>query len=246
MTINEAINIRKSRRSYTGEDLTAEQVRHLRGLIFDINEKNGLRFELVLDNSDAFDGFRKSYGMFSGVTNYIIVAGPESENLFVQLGYFGEHLVIEATRLGLGTCWVGGTFDRDSVQVPPSCTMYGVITVGETKKQLTIKESFIKTLTKRKTKSIEDMAPGSQSTPPWFTAGMKCVQKAPSAANAQPVTFQYNDGIVTASVSGAKMREYIDLGIAMYHFEIGVGGGKWELKNNGKFIPAANFTKYFD
>jgi len=119
MTINEAINIRKSRRSYTGEVLTAEQVWNLRGLILDINEKNGLRFELVLDNSDAFDGFRKSYGMFSGVTNYIIVAGPESENLFVQLGYFGEQLVIEATRLGLGTCWVGGTFDRDSVQIPP-------------------------------------------------------------------------------------------------------------------------------
>jgi len=72
---------------------------NLRGLILDINEKNGLRFELVLDNSDAFDGFRKLYGMFGGVTNYIIVAGPESENLFVPLGYFGEQIVIEATRL---------------------------------------------------------------------------------------------------------------------------------------------------
>jgi len=233
MTIKEAINIRKSRRSYTGEALSAEQVSVLRGLISDINEKNDLRFELVMDNSDAFDGFSKSYGMFSGVTNYITVAGPESDNLFVKLGYFGEQIVLEATRLGLGTCWVGGTFDRDSVQVPHGGTMYGVIVIGETKKQLTIKESLIKTITKRKSKSIEEMTTGSQSAPQWFTDGMKCVQKAPSAANAQPVTFNYRDGTVTASVAGKKKREYIDLGIAMYHFEVGLGGGEWELKNNG-------------
>lgn len=88
-------------------------------------------------------------------------------------------------------------------------------------------------------KSIEAMIPGSQGAPEWFTAGMKCVQKAPSAVNAQPVTFKYNNGVVTASVSGKKMREYIDLGIAMYHFEVGAGGGKWELKNVGKFTPSS-------
>jgi len=117
--------------------------------------------------------------------------------------------------------------------------MYGIIAVGETKKQLTIKESLIKTLTKRNGKSIEEIAPDIQGAPEWFTAGMKCVQKAPSAANAQPVTFKYNNGVVTASVSGKKMREYIDLGIAMYHFEAGSGGGKWELKNAGKFTSTS-------
>lgn len=29
-----------------------------------------------------------------------------------KVGYYGEQLILKVTELGLGSCWVGGTFDR--------------------------------------------------------------------------------------------------------------------------------------
>ncbi len=59
-----------------------------------------------------FDGLKKSYGLFSGVRHYLALVGNKTDMLTVEkLGYYGELLVLHATALGLGTCWVGGTYD---------------------------------------------------------------------------------------------------------------------------------------
>lgn len=59
--------------------------------------------------------------MFSGVNSYFAMAGRRADLcLREKVGYWGEKLVLEATRLGLGTCWVGGTFDRRPA--PAACS----------------------------------------------------------------------------------------------------------------------------
>ena len=73
----------------------------------------GMKIQLIIGNGNAFNGFRKSYGMFSGVRNFIALVGGEIDAVALEkLGYFGELLALRCTALGLGTCWVGGTFDR--------------------------------------------------------------------------------------------------------------------------------------
>jgi len=235
MTVNEAIDIRRSRRAYTDAPLPADKIETLNKLISKINEKEDLSFKLVVNNPAAFGDFKSSYGFFSGVKNYIVVAGQKSENLLVRLGYFGERIVLEATRLGLATCWVGGTFDKKSVGVPDGSVLYGVITVGFANESKTLKEKVIASAVRRKTKSVEQMAEGLQNAPQWFADGMKALQKAPSAVNGQPVTVRYDNGNVTASVNAKSNHQSVDLGIAMYHFETGAGGGTWVLKNSGNF-----------
>lgn len=235
MTINEAVDIRRSRRSYTDEPLPAEAADALNKLISDINQKENLNFKLVVGNPSAFKKMRATYGFFSGVKNYVVVAGQSSDNLLIKLGYYGEQIVLEATRLGLGTCWVGGNFDKSSVAVPDGVTLYGAIIVGYAKENSTFKEKVISTAIKRKSKSAEEMAEGIKNAPAWFADGMKALEKAPSAVNGQPVRVRYDNGTVTASVEGKTRHQSVDLGIAMYHFEVGSGGGTWELRNYGKF-----------
>ena len=75
MTVKEAIDIRRSRRAYTDEPLPTDKIDVLNKLISKINEKESLNFKLVVNNSEAFDGFKSSYGFFSGVQNYVVVAG---------------------------------------------------------------------------------------------------------------------------------------------------------------------------
>ncbi len=113
MTDLEAIEKRVSRRTYLGEPIGEEDAAVFEEMIARFNEESGLQIQLVRDGSKAFEGFRRCYGMFSNVRSYFAMVGKYADlYLNEKIGYYGEKLVLEATKRGLGTCWVGGTFDR--------------------------------------------------------------------------------------------------------------------------------------
>ena len=211
----------------------------LRGLIADIGGRGNLKMQLVVGNGDAFNGFRRSYGMFSGVRNFIAMIGNESDVVALEkLGYFGEWLVLHCTSLGLGSCWVGGTFSRKAcpVELGAEESVVCAITVGYTEDKLSAKEKLIRWGTHRKSKTVEQMYASDEPVPEWFINGMKAVQKAPSAVNRQPVVFSYRNGVVSAAVGEiAGMGYAFDLGIAKLHFELGAGGGNWAFGNGGEY-----------
>ncbi|MCL2818393.1 MAG: nitroreductase [Actinomycetia bacterium] len=238
-----AIDERISRRSYIPEPLKHEDAEALQALITKINSEQDLAMYLIVGNGEAFANVRKTYGFFSGVENYIALTGKKNDDLEEErYGYFGQQLVLEATLRGLGTCWVGGTFDRNAalVMLTEHDSIPCVITVGYVEKELSTKEKTIKKIThRRKSKTIEEMMVSDEAVPDWFISGMEAVQKAPSAINRQPVTFTYKNGTVTATIEDEKAeRIWYDLGIAKLHFEIGAGGGSWEFGNGGAFTRA--------
>ncbi|MDP3131241.1 MAG: nitroreductase family protein, partial [Bacillota bacterium] len=109
----QAIAARISRRRYLPVPLSPETLARIEGLIEAANRKGGLAFSLAAERPELFGGFRKTYGLLSGVRNFIVLAGLESDpDTAEKCGYFGERIVLELTKLGLGTCWVGGSFDR--------------------------------------------------------------------------------------------------------------------------------------
>jgi nitroreductase len=236
-----AIDIRRSRRSYKPTALNSADVEAFQSLISDINEHEDLNIQLVVDDGKAFEGFKASYGMFSGVRNYIALVGKIGDFINQEkLGYFGEKLVLEATLRGLGTCWVAGTFDRGATPIEWALdeTIVAVITVGEIDTELTRKEKILKRLFNRGSKSIEQMTVSDEPLPEWFLSGMQAVQRAPSAVNKQPVKFRYSNDVVTAFVEKDDVgRPPLDLGIAKLHFEIGAGGGSWVFGNYESFAP---------
>ena len=240
INLEEAIEVRHSRRTYLPTPLDSETVDRLRQLVAFYAEKAGSRIELVLDNGSAFEGLRRNYGLFSGVRHYMGLIDSRTDSTSVErLGYYGELIVLNATALGLGSCWVGGTFDRSicPFSVAKDETLVCTIVVGNVEQRYSMKEKLIHSVIHRKTKSAEEMYASDSDVPDWFLSGMYAVQKAPSSANRQPVKFSFEKGEVRAWVENIADPAFaLDFGIAKCHFELGAKNGSWNWGNHAEFI----------
>ncbi len=223
MTLSDAAKIRISRRTYIKKPLPEEKKLALEQIISDINAKSGLHIELMDDGEKCFSTIN-SYGFFSGVRNYFALAGAENDpEMRRKIGYYGEELVLTATAMGLGTCWVAGSYKKSESSFTPAEgeSFVCAIAVGEVEKENLREKSLAKTI-KTKRKTIAEMSEISGNAPEWFIKGVEAATLAPSARNKQPVKFIWN-GQATATVSGDAGYNQIDLGIAEYHFELGSG-----------------------
>lgn len=75
---------------------------------------NRTRFELVFateGDSKALRGLG-AYGFIKGATAFIVGAIRQDEKALEDFGYLMEWMVLKATDLGLGTCWLGGAFTK--------------------------------------------------------------------------------------------------------------------------------------
>lgn len=239
MNALEAIEQRKSRRSYLGTLIENKKLNAIQSLIDEYNDKANLSIRIIEDGSKAFNGIKKSYGLFSGVRTLIALIGKKDDiHLKEKVGFYGEFLILEATKLELGTCWVGGTFDTQNniFTTMEDELLVAVITIGNIAKE-TLKEKLVHKFVARKTKEINEFYTADLPVPKWFINGLEAVQKAPSAVNRQPVKFIYKEGAVQAFVEDSYKFDLVDLGIAKAHFSIATGGS-FEIGNYGKFIAA--------
>ena len=58
--------------------------------------------------------------------------------------------------------------------------------------------------------------------PEWFKKGIECAMLAPTAMNQQKFLFSLNGNKLSAKSTGGFYSK-VDLGIVMYHFEVGSG-----------------------
>lgn len=237
----EAIVERISRRTYLGEPIDESSQIILNDLIKIYNTSSGMTSFLLKDGSKAFDSFSKCYGLFKNVVSLIILKGPKSDlELKEKTGYYGQRLILKATQLGLGTCWVGGTFKRDDIlfhiQSDEEC--YCVITIGKVSSNLSMKDRFISGLIHRKTKTVDNFYESDvifDNLPDYFVMGYKAISKAPTALNAQKVKAYYKDGITSIGVPDTSKFDMVDLGIAKANFELAAGGA-FPLGNHVSYI----------
>lgn len=235
----EAVRRRYSRRSFLAAPITAADRSILTAAIERYNSVSGLSIQFIEDGSEAFKGIRRSYGLFHGVQSYFAMVGKTSDpDLKDKIGYYGELLVLEATKLGLGTCWVGGSYDKKKCpcRVTEGEELVCTIPVGKVEEQQSLREKVIHRAIHRSSKNAEDFYTTDAIVPAWFSAGVEAVRIAPSAVNAQPVRLTYKAGKVTIYVEDPGMARLIDLGIAKAHFEIGAAGCP-EGSVRGSFAP---------
>jgi nitroreductase len=233
LELSTAIDLRHSRRLYVPETLPLDLACKLHDYVTELNKVPGVSIHFVTNNSDAFDGILKSYGVFSGVRNYfVLVLNKDNPNSAVKAGYYGEKLVLYCTQLGLNTCWVGATFDKKScpVELGENEVICAAIAVGHSPRRKSISENLIKAVYHPRSKRLNEMYESESDVPPaWFLKGIAAVLKAPSTYNRQPAKFTYRaDGSVGAELRQSDKTSNIDLGIAELHFEIGSGK---KLKN---------------
>ena len=110
MTELEAIKARHSVRKYTSQPIEESKLNLLREEIQKCNSEAGIHIQLVVDEPKAFSTGVFKYGVFSGVRNYLVMAGKKDAE--ERIGYYGERIVLLAQTLGLNTCWVGLTYKK--------------------------------------------------------------------------------------------------------------------------------------
>ncbi len=235
----EPIDKRRSNRAYIDRPIEEETKKRLNELLAIGNKDGSLNLQLNIAAPEAFFDMKKTYGAFSGVQNYISIVGNTSEpDMLEKVGYFGERFVLEATAMGLATCWITLTYDSEhtKAQYAEGEELIGVIPIGYAKETYSEKEQEIYTrIGARKKKPITEFFTSDNTPPQWFLDGMKAVSTAPSGANAMPVYITYEDGRVTATIKGKAYTPEIDLGIAKFHFTVGAGGGTWAWGKNSQY-----------
>ncbi|MCM1137931.1 MAG: nitroreductase [Muribaculum sp.] len=222
MTLLEAIHHRHSVRRYEERPLATDAVEALEKKMEEINKKGNLHIQIVLNEPKAFKG-GMAYGVFKGVTNYLVVAGGKSDSLGERAGYYGEELVLFAQTLGIDSCWVGLTYNRiaDAFTLNTGEKIVAYIALGY----------GTAPGRKHKRKSIKDVSNASDDTPEWFVKGVEAALLAPTAINQQKFYFKYLEvkgGESLPTVEAKRLFSLagytkVDLGIVKLHFEIGAG-----------------------
>ncbi len=215
MDVFEAMRARHSVRQYLDRPIPADVLAKLRAEAEACSREGHLHIQLVTDEPQAFDCAMAKYGSFSGVSDYIVLVGPDKDGLEERAGYYGELLVLLAQMLGLNTCWVGLTFSKKKarIEIGPGEKLVLVISLGYGAGQGTA----------HKGKPMEKLCRTDGDMPDWFRRGMEYAMLAPTAVNQQKFRFTLEpDGRVRAEAMKGPFSK-VDLGIAKYHFELGAG-----------------------
>lgn len=221
MTLLEAIQARHSVRHYLNQPLSPEIIETLQAQIAACNAEGNLHIQLVLNEPKGFSGLF-AYGAFSGVENYLVLAGQKADDLDERIGYYGEKLVLLAQQLNLGTCWAGLSYRK----------VKGTYNLKEGEKIACMMALGYPNDPGRKLKrkSVEEVSNASNTTPAWFRQGVEAALLAPTAIHQQKFSFEYlppqgNNKPRVKANRGFSLVGYtrMDLGIAKLHFEIGAG-----------------------
>ena len=181
---------------------------------------------------EVFTGIVGSYGKVTGSPHLLVFIADERGSFPDQhIGFTGEGAILEATRLGLDTCWIGGFFSAEKVRrvvdLAEGERVYSVSPLGyASQSPSTIEKAMRGMAGAKKRKCVEELAPGIDGTwPQWAVAAVETARLAPSAVNRQPWRFRLEDGGLVVAQDSAfetpKVTKRLDCGIAMLHVEIG-------------------------
>lgn len=234
--VTKLIPARRSVRNFA-PGLAPEKVQLLRDYLADVDGLGDtlVRLRLVDSGEAAGDARIGTYGIIRGAGHFIVAVVPHGNPAAsAQLGYRLEKAALYAVSLGLGTCWLGGTFTHGAfarlVELRPGYDLPIVMPVGVPAGRPHLLERLMRAV------------PGADKRKEWyelffdgdadhalsrqragaFAGPLDMARLAPSSMNSQPWRivragnafhfFGYSANGPLAEV------HRIDVGIAMCHF----------------------------
>jgi hypothetical protein len=268
--ITEVIKHRVSVRSYEPTLLDNNTKRNLTEYLEKLKGpfEGQVRFKMI-DSSTALNNNIKlgTYGIIKGVSSFVASATKKGDMNLEELGYELESFILYATSLGLGTCWLGGTFKKGefakALELKENEILPIVTPVGYPAKS----EGFVGSMMRRlagsnNRKSWEEIFfDGSFEKKLWksdagiYEEALEMVRIAPSASNKQPWRIVKEDNKFHFYLQHARGysdslgfdMQRIDIGIAMCHLELTLREagieGRWE-KSEPNVTPLSDSTEY--
>ena len=249
--INEIAKTRKSVRTYIEKPLTQQDRKKLNDYITGLSEQEhpfGARVRISLFDVDKEISSKDlgTYGVIKGVKSYLGVAVTKQKGAEEAVGYVFEKLVLYAASLGLGTCWLGGTFNRGEFARAMEITENELFPIASPVGYIAPKNHAVDKIMRKAIKAdfrkaFEEIffendfgTPLSEERAGEYADILEAVRLAPSAKNAQPWrilksgdSFHFFEKKSIPS-SGYDIQR-LDIGIAGCHFELaarekGIGG----------------------
>ena len=198
-----------------------------------------------------------TYGMISGASDFIgVTAAPGGMDL-EAVGYEFETLILYAASIGLGTCWLGGSFNRgefaEAMGVRKGDLFPAVSPVGIPAEKKSLKEQIIRrTVHADRRKPWAELffsgdfgVPLTEADAGAYASALEMVRLGPSASNRQPWRivrsggafhfFEQSDAGYNNHLSFDIQR--LDLGIAACHFDL--TAKEKDLKGGFQILPDA-------
>jgi hypothetical protein len=262
--VTEIIRRRFSCRTYFEKPIAEDKRHHLAEFISSV--RNGplgtpVRLELVAATEQERNSLKGlgTYGVIKGATGFIVGAVGHSAKNLEDYGYLMERGILCATDIGLGTCWLGGTFTKsrfakkisaEEGELIPAVTSLGYIAERgkfEGKMRLIVgadNRKFWESLFFREKFGV----PLSRDEAGAYAVPLDMVRIGPSASNKQPWriikdgnfwhfylqrTKGYGNSF-TFKLLRLEDLQRVDMGIAMSHFELTAGElglkGTWVIR----------------
>lgn len=241
-SVKETVTSRRSVRTYKDQPISADTLAKLESYIHTLSNPFGASVTFSMLESDTAVNADKlgTYGMINGAKKFFGASVKESELALEGLGYEFEKLVLYAASLDLGTCWLGGTFNRSefakAMSVNGNDLFPAISPIGIPAVRKSVKESLV-----RKSIKADQRKPwetlffnGNFSTPLTaesagaYAFPLEMTRLGPSASNKQPwriVKDGDNYHFYEEKAPGYSDRlgfdvQKIDLGIAACHFHL--------------------------
>lgn len=266
-SILQIISERYSCRTYSGKPINAEIQSQLVNFVHNLPPgpfHSEPHFHLVASTDEDSETLSDlgTYGFIKDAPGYIIGATKDGGKNLEDFGYLMEAIILCATDLGLGTCWLGGTFTRstfaDRINASETDIIPAVTAVG-----------YPASIPRNLDAHIRRTA-GSDFRLPWeklffnrttltplspdqageYAKPLEMVRLGPSASNKQPWrivkgedgwhfflrrTPGYLDQVFTKLIRIEDLQR-VDMGIAMCHFEFTARvlglKGSWQIQEN--------------
>ena len=242
---SQAIASRVSLRSFRSEAPGEALLERLKRVCREFRPFPEARAELVREPVDAVAaGVIGGYGRVSGAPCYLAFIGRmDSARVQECVGYTGEALILEATSLGLSTCWVGGLFKPGVASahlgLGENEKVVCISPVGYPAARPSLTDRTFKALAgSARRKPLEELMEEGRIPESRVKTALAAARLSPSANNRQPWRFRVDDRAVTILADNDKkewkISRRLDCGIAMLHFELGARAaglaGEWEFR----------------
>lgn len=229
MDIIQAMQERRSVRNFDGKPLSQEQKDTLLNFASEAYNPFGGNNTLRLKAFDLAAGYKPAtYGSIKGANDFFLLAFDIDDPMaLLSAGFCFEQVVLKAWQMGLGTCWIAGTYKKtkfdDGQTWPDGQALHVVCPVG-----VAAKKGLLEKVTR--------FALGSQNRKPFaelfflndfstplpeenrFAQALKMLRIAPSSTNSQPWRALVVDQTVHFYCKPKNPISRLDVGIGICHF----------------------------
>lgn len=259
-SVIEAMKARRSIRSYSKRPMHHAVEGQLLDYLRHIEHPFDARIKIELIKAEESAGSHRlgTYGVIKNAQAFFAVSCDRSNYAEEALGYAFEKVVLKCTQLGLGTCWIGGTFNKgafaDAVHLKSDEMLPIISPVGQASAKPSMVSKTMSRVTKQHSrKSFESLffmdnwkIPLTQKSAGDFGVPLEMVRLAPSSRNCQPWQVLVTPEGAHFYRMAPRSMNRIDLGIALCHFdlacqELGIPGSLETIPEAMAYTPDNGF-----